>query len=57
VASLIEHNLVDQYHLLVNPVALGSGQEIFAGLGNALRLKLVTSRAFSCGTVLLCYKS
>ena len=26
VASLIEHNLVDEYHLLVNPVALGGGR-------------------------------
>lgn len=29
VTSLIEHNLIDEYHLLVNPVALGSGQTIF----------------------------
>jgi dihydrofolate reductase len=56
VASLIAHNLVDEYHLLLNPVALGSGQSIFDRLGSALRLRLVTSRAFSCGTVLLCYE-
>lgn len=56
VASLIEHNLVDEYHLLVNPIALGSGQKIFSGLPAVLRLNLVTNRAFSCGTVLLCYR-
>jgi len=56
VASLIEHNLVDEYHLLVNPVVLGNGLAIFAGLAESLRLTLVTNRAFSCGTVLLCYK-
>jgi dihydrofolate reductase len=56
VASLIERNLVDEYHLLVNPVVLGSGLTIFGGLADALRLTLVTNRAFSCGTVLLCYE-
>jgi dihydrofolate reductase len=54
--SLIENNLVDEYHLLVNPVAFGSGQTIFRGLTDALRFTLVANRAFSCGTVLLCYK-
>jgi dihydrofolate reductase len=56
VASLIEHKLVDEYHLLVNPVVLGSGLSIFTGLADTLRLTLVTNRAFSCGTVLLRYE-
>lgn len=56
VASLIERNLVDEYHLLVNPVALGKGQTIFGGLADTLRLKLVKSYPFSCGTVLLHYQ-
>lgn len=56
VASLIEHNLVDEYHLLVNPVFLGSGATIFAGLAEPLCLILVKDRAFSYGTVLLCYE-
>lgn len=56
VASLVEHNLIDEYHLLVNPVFVGSGPTISKGLKDSLRLTLVTNRAFSCGTVLLCYK-
>jgi dihydrofolate reductase len=56
VESLIEHNLIDEFHLLVNPIALGSGQPIFSSLPNALRLSLIRSRAFSSGTVLLCYE-
>jgi dihydrofolate reductase len=56
VASLIDRNLIDEYHLLVNPVALGSGLAIFTGLADTLRLNLVTNRAFSCGTVLLLYE-
>lgn len=56
VASLIKHNLIDEYHLLVNPVVLGNGVTIFAGLAETLRLTLVANRVFSCGTVLLCYE-
>jgi dihydrofolate reductase len=56
VSSLIEHHLVDEYHLLMNPVALGNGQPIFRGLVDTLRLTLVASRPFSCGTVLLRYE-
>ena len=56
VASLIERNLIDEYHLLVNPVVIGSGLTIFTGSADTLRLTLVTNRAFSCGTVLLCFE-
>ena len=57
VASLVERNLIDEYHLLLNPVVLGSGLAIFTGLTDTLRLTLLTTRAFSCGTVLLCYQT
>jgi dihydrofolate reductase len=56
VSSLVRHGLVDEYHLLVNPVAIGSGMTIFKSLESNLRLTLVKARQFSCGTVLLCYK-
>jgi len=56
VASLIDRNLMDEYHLLVNPVFLRSGPTISKGLADTLRLALVTTRAFCCGTVLLCYE-
>jgi dihydrofolate reductase len=56
VSSLIERDLVDEYHLLVNPVALGSGLTIFSRLGASLRFTLAKNRAFTSGTVLLCYE-
>lgn len=55
VTSLIQHNVIDEYHLLVNPVVLGNGLTIFGGLADTLRLTLVRTGAFPCGTVLLCY--
>lgn len=56
VSSLIKANLIDEYHLFINPAALGSGMSIFAGLESRLNLKLKTNRAFSCGIVVLCYE-
>jgi len=53
VASLIDCNLIDEYHLLLNPVVLGNGLTISSGLADTVRLTLVTNRAFSCGTVAL----
>ena len=56
VSSLIKHRLIDEYHLLVNPVAIGSGMTIFKNLESKLTLMLVKTKQFSCGTVLLCYR-
>lgn len=55
VSSLIESGLVDEFHLLVNPVALGTGMPIFQQLGSKQKLKLQKSVAFPCGIVVLCY--
>ena len=32
VSALIPHDLIDEYHLFVNPVALGTGMPIFKAL-------------------------
>jgi len=56
VSSLVQHRLIDEYHLLVNPVAIGSGMTIFKNLESKLTLMLVKTTQFSCGTVLLCYR-
>lgn len=52
VSSLIEANLIDEYHLSINPAALGKGKAIFKDRQN---LTLVKSLAFNSGEVLLCY--
>lgn len=57
VANLIKNNLIDDYHLFVNPSALGSGLPIFEGLESRQDLKLVEARPFECGIVVLHYRS
>lgn len=53
VSSLINANLIDEYHLIVNPVALGQGLPVFKKLTN---LKMVNSKPFECGIIVNHYK-
>lgn len=55
VSNLIEANLIDEYHLFINPAALGNGRgmSIFNSRTN---LKLVKSQAYECGIVVLVYE-
>lgn len=55
VSSLIKENLIDEYNLFVNPVILGKGMTIFDKTEKRLNLRLVESKAFDCGIVLLRY--
>ncbi|MBS0030892.1 dihydrofolate reductase family protein [Chitinophaga sp. 22321] len=54
-SSLIQHDLVDEFYLFVNPANLGNGQQTFNPLKNDLELKLVNCKPFACGAVLLYY--
>lgn len=54
--SLVASGAVDQYALLVHPVALGKGLPIFAGLTAPRTLKLVSSTAFPRGSVAQIYR-
>ena len=56
VSNLIKADLIDEYHLLVNPSVLGTGMTIFKGLEIKKELSLKRSQAFPCGIVLLCYE-
>ena len=56
VSSLIQYRLIDEFYLLVNPFAVGSGEAIFRSLKSYLQLTLVECKPFTCGTVLLHYQ-
>jgi dihydrofolate reductase len=55
VSSLIKAGLVEEYHLFINPTAIGNGLPIFSELVDPLRLSLVNSRSFDCGIIVNTY--
>ncbi len=56
VTQLAEAGLVDEYALMLDPVALGAGTPLFTGLKRKLNLKLTSTRPFKSGVVLLTYE-
>lgn len=56
VSGLIRENLIDEYHLFVNPVAIGKGLSIFAEVQGAFQLSLAAARPFDCGITVLEYR-
>ena len=54
--SLVKEGLVDEYCLLVHPVALGRGLPIFSGLAKPTDLKLVSATTFATGAVAHVYR-
>ncbi|MDB5588849.1 MAG: bifunctional deaminase-reductase domain protein [Devosia sp.] len=54
--SLVAQGLVDQFALVVAPVALGQGLPLFSELAAPMRLTLVSSKAFPGGAVAQIYR-
>lgn len=54
VHTLAAHDLVDEYSLLVYPIALGGGKKVFPK-SLKMNLRLIESRPFPSGVVLLRY--
>jgi dihydrofolate reductase len=53
--TLAQHDLVDEYSLLVFPIVLGSGKRVFPD-GFHTELKLIETKSFPTGVVLLRYQ-
>ncbi len=53
--SLMQQNLIDGYWLFVNPIILGRGIPLFSDIKDKIKLKLLTTRQFTCGVTELNY--
>ena len=56
VQTLIQHDLVDAYRLMIHPLVLGTGKRLFRD-GTALtKLRLVDSKPTTTGVLILTYE-
>jgi dihydrofolate reductase len=55
VSQLADAGLIDEYQIMVDPIAIGDGTPIFSGIQKQLNLKLTATRTFKTGVVLLSY--
>jgi hypothetical protein len=51
VQALLRHGLIDEYRVVIQPVAFGAGLLLFKDMPAALRLSLVEARRFGTGAV------
>ena len=51
--SLLKMGLLDELRIMINPIVIGEGTTLFAGLDEKLKLKLQDTRVFKSGNVLL----
>ncbi|HKG49572.1 MAG TPA: dihydrofolate reductase family protein [Actinomycetales bacterium] len=54
--TLISHDLVDEYKLMVEPITLGGGKRLFPDDGRARRLELVSSATSKTGVQICTYR-
>ncbi|HEX2905341.1 MAG TPA: dihydrofolate reductase family protein [Phototrophicaceae bacterium] len=55
--AMMRLNLIDEYRINVNPVMLGRGRPLFAGLDDQRHLKLLEATPFKGGVVALRYET
>jgi dihydrofolate reductase len=56
VRSLMPHDLIDEYVLLIHPLVLGSGRRLFPDDGTLATLRLVDSKPTTTGVVIATYE-
>ncbi len=54
--QLVEHDLVDEYRLMIEPVLLGGGKRVFPDDGQARPLELVQVTTASTGVLICTYR-
>ena len=56
IVALTHLDLIDEYQLGVQPIVLGSGLPLFKNLKDRINLKLLKTKTFGCGAIILYYE-
>jgi dihydrofolate reductase len=56
IIQLMKFNLIDEYQLCVHPIVAGSGLPLFENINDRTILKLIKTKIFSGGAVILYYE-
>lgn len=56
ILTALKLNLIDQFQLCVHPVIAGSGLPLFENIDSRINLKLIRTKTFDCGAVILYYE-
>lgn len=56
VSQLAQEGLIDEYQILLNPVVIGKGKTMFEGLKDRFLLRLIKTRVFGNGNIMLHYE-
>lgn len=56
VSTLMQHDLIDEYRLMLFPVVVGSGKRLFRDGSDTKALRLVETKTFGSGVVVLSYR-
>ena len=57
IQTLMRHDLIDEYLLMIHPLVLGSGVRLFADGGPPATLRLVDAKATPTGVVIATYRA
>jgi dihydrofolate reductase len=57
IVALTNLGLVDEFQLGVQPTILGNGLQLFKNIVDRVNLKLVKTKTFNCGAIMLYYQS
>lgn len=56
VSLFAQNGLIDELNLMIDPIAIGSGSTLFAGVKESLNFELISTKTMKSGVVLLSYK-
>jgi len=57
IQTLMRHDLIDEYLLMIHPLVLGAGRRLFADGGPPAHLHLVGSTAATTGVLIATYQA